>query len=104
MRLDKRLSILKPVYTDNGSGGQDVEYIEDGTLLANVKELEPTSASVRGKEVKIAKYEAVARKQEMRADWRLVYETHVLEVEYIGNIGGDPPFYLKISCREARNA
>jgi head-tail adaptor len=74
MRLKDRVQILKPVYKDNGSGGQAVEYLEEGLLFANVKETAVSDANVRGKDTHIAKYEVVIRKTAIEADRRLIWE------------------------------
>jgi SPP1 family predicted phage head-tail adaptor len=100
-RLKDKLQILKPVYTENGSGGQTVEYVEAGVLFASIKELDVSRANVRGKDVQMAKYEVVIRKREIEADRRLIWNGRVMEIDAVSDTGG-PPFYQILSCREVK--
>jgi head-tail adaptor len=102
MLLKHKLQILKPVYTENGSGGQDVAYVADGSLMASLKETGAEEAAVRGKAVHIAKYELTARKSGIEADRRLLLEGKILEIDTVAAVPGGPPFYQILSCREAR--
>ena len=102
MRLKERIQILKPVYTGNGSGGQEVAYVADGSLMASLKETGVSEATVRGKAVHIAKYEIVVSKKDIPADRRLIFEGRVLEIDSVAPAPGGPPFYQLIFCREVR--
>ena len=86
----------------DGQGGQIVPWVSSGRIWANVKELEPEKKEIAGKDTRIAKYQVKLRKRDISAQERLIYRGRVLEIDYVADAPGGPPFYLILTCKEER--
>lgn len=97
-KLDKRITMLKPIKTDNGKGGQIITYAAGGQLWAEIRKPKFSTVDIAGVVVSDMTGEInIRHKVGIVKGWRVSYGPRTYSVEHVYDLDNETTVLV---CRE----
>lgn len=83
--LDQRIELQKKAFTDNGSGGQDNQWVSQGVVWAQVRALTGNERMHSDSRAAEGGYRIVIRNRpgiDVTADWRAIWRGRAMNIRF----------------------